>query len=270
MQEKKATSTGWAVGCVAILLLAVVAVIAWCCWWAITNTWVVCSLIACLVLLGLIRQVRLFLLKRKTRQELLQAQKSAFLNAELTTFKARQVELDESLGIPAFDSYPYESKSYLSAELVAALVADGMIVNGNSGGLLIGRAHSQGGVPVIRKLADGSYELWAEFEGYEYIINPGVLTCFPKECEAANQHELDKRSYFAEYVPEPGITVIDVRGLNHPYDTKYLILDSLAAFFIVNKFSTESRLSILEQMNRSVTYEQYLWALEEIKKKANS
>ncbi len=266
----QAKNPGWAMGCAAILVVAFIAIITCFFWWIITTSWLRWSLAICLALVGLAKIVFQVLAKSKTRRKLSQVHNRNSSTVELSTLEAEKPSSNEPVQIPAFDTYSYGYRSYLSSERVAALIADGMLVNGNSGGLLVGRAHSQGGVPVVRSRPDGSYEVWAEFEGYEYIINPGALVCFQKECEAANQHETDKRYWFTEYTPEPDITIIDVRAINHPAETKYLLLDDGPAFFIVNKFSTETRQHILEQMNRAVTYEQYLLAVEETRKKSNA
>lgn len=143
------------------------------------------------------------------------------------------------------------------------MLANGTAVDGNGGGLLLGRWHSEGGVPVLMNSVGGGYELKAEFEGYEYILNPGVLTCFREECEAINQPALDKQPVFEVYTPAVDITLLDVRTVNHPAGTKYLILDGSTSFFIVNRHSTKLRLELelLEKMNRLVSYEQWQnWA----------
>ncbi|MGI4871483.1 MAG: hypothetical protein ACRYFX_09930 [Janthinobacterium lividum] len=261
MKEKKADTPSWAVGCAIILLLAFITALIYFLWWAITSSWLGYGLGACLLLVCLITVVRKFLTKRK-RQHKLPEQFIGPSTASPYTPNVLLPHSSASAPIPAFDSYDFAPKYYLNSEQVAALVADGMIVNGNCGGLLVGRAHSQGGVPVMRKQAGGRYEVWAEFEGYEYIVNPGAVICFSKECESTNQYQIDKKPLFSEYIPEQGITIIDVRADNHPLGTKYLILDALPNFFVVNKFSTQIRLRELEEMNRMVTYEQYILAME--------
>ncbi len=141
--------------------------------------------------------------------------------------------------------------SYFSRAEVAAMLKHGIAVDGNGGGLLIGRSHAEGGIPVLMSLASGGYQLHAEFEGYEYLLNQAAVFNSRMECEQANQPELDRRSEFVPYTPEEGTTLLDVRADNHPIGTKYLVLTTGLPFFMVNRHSTKIRLSALEAFNRT-------------------
>ena len=65
----------------------------------------------------------------------------------------------------------------LLAELVKQLLADGIVIDGRTGGLLIGAEHDEpddpeiaGGIMVIQQEGD-NFKIKKEFEGLEYLLN---------------------------------------------------------------------------------------------------
>ena len=70
---------------------------------------------------------------------------------------------------------PIESdgKIYLTQTELKPIFAGKGLVDGTRGGLLLGNNHSEGGVLVIRKAhKEDLFEIIAELEGWQFIINP--------------------------------------------------------------------------------------------------
>jgi hypothetical protein len=126
------------------------------------------------------------------------------------------------------------------------------IVDGTFGGLILGNPHSDGGIKVIRQYKDEEfYEVIAEFEGWEYILNPLATT---KEMEYLTKlnSECDETSeLFTEFEIPNGIEIIDTRPIfENIKETNKFILLSEWSQFIINKHSTKKYLTELDNLNK--------------------
>ncbi len=136
---------------------------------------------------------------------------------------------------------------------VERYISMGLAIDGTKGGLLLGHPHSNGGIPVLIKYADG-YRLMAEFEGQEYFLNPGASNNFTNKLFEINQSKTDKLLGLKQPTDLSGITVIDCFTDSDVYISKFLLIDARGSQFIVNKYSTWKNLRTLEELNNEVLF----------------
>lgn len=142
-------------------------------------------------------------------------------------------------------------KVYFSQTDIDELSEIGAIVDGRGGGLLIGNGHDAGGIKVIGKSAPGIYELMAEFEGWEYLLNADATEAHVLELEKINVEHDGRSTSFAGYdIPESVRTIRmpradDFELIAYPF----LLLDS-GPNFVINKVSTSKHLERLDELNR--------------------
>ncbi len=144
----------------------------------------------------------------------------------------------------------------LSIELVKQLMADGIVVDGRTGGLLIGADHDEqddpeiaGGIMVIQKEGD-KFVIKKEFEGLEYLLNS-----FAAQENAKFQEEInnpDDLNDFADYEIPAGIKTIDLTLNDKEYKmkSKVLFVDSVIGVSLTNRGSTKKHLYLLDNMNK--------------------
>lgn len=83
-----------------------------------------------------------------------------------------------------------------------------LAIDGSNGGLIIGPLHEEGGIQVFWHSKNG-YEHCAEFEGWEYLLNPGVSIYYKNTFEEINNHDRDKTDSFQEYGVSPSVRLLD-------------------------------------------------------------
>jgi len=132
------------------------------------------------------------------------------------------------------------------------LAAANQIIDGSKGGLILGNTHAEGGIKVIRQYSNEElYEVIAEFEGWEYILNPFTTS---KECEILtkiNSEFVGSKETFLEFEIPEGVDILDTRtAFEKRKDLNKLILLGQYSQFIINKFSTKKHLTLLNELNR--------------------
>ncbi|MDX8554557.1 hypothetical protein MK851_13115 [Tenacibaculum sp. 1B UA] len=128
----------------------------------------------------------------------------------------------------------------------------GGIVDGTLGGLILGNSHANGGIKVIRQYQNEElYEVIAEFEGWEYILNPLTTTKEIQQLTLINSEFNNTKDEFIEYKIPKDIKVIDTRPLleNIKETNKLILLDKWSQF-IINKHSTKKYLTELDFLNK--------------------
>ena len=130
----------------------------------------------------------------------------------------------------------------------------GLIVAIEKGGLLKAPQHSEGGIKLLIPNEDCSkYFISAEFEGYEFIMNPNISKQAEKELYQLNESFLPENpNVFNPYEIPPNIAVIDgdivkIGGGEFP---KFLLYSGKPQF-IINKFSTMATFQILDELNKT-------------------
>ncbi|MFI0431218.1 hypothetical protein [Mariniflexile sp. HMF6888] len=126
------------------------------------------------------------------------------------------------------------------------------IIDGTPGGLILGNSHSDGGIKVIRQYQkEELYEVIAEFEGWEYILNPLATTKEIDYLTKLNSEFAGKKDEFIEYDIPNGINIINTKPLfeNIKETNKLILLDQWSQF-IINKHSTKKYLIELDELNK--------------------
>lgn len=137
------------------------------------------------------------------------------------------------------------------ADLKVIVQRDG-IFDGTLGGLILGNSHSDGGIKVIRQYKNEElYEVFAELEGYEYLLNPFITTKEMEYLKKLNMEFDNTNEKFVEYDIPIGIGIIDTKSnLDNIKETnKYILLDERAQW-IINKHSTKKYLIELDNLNK--------------------
>lgn len=161
---------------------------------------------------------------------------------------------------PVFDVDQLFSNYFLNKEYsvqeIDFLKSRNFVVDGDSGGYLLGPPHELGGIKVLHKYSNG-YKLAAEFEGGEYLLNPGASKLCLEELRSINNWQRDKVVKLS-FPPAAAITTLNCfRGNN----SKFLILDTRAPnFFIVNKYSSAIFYKRLEELNSKYKFE--FWGVQ--------
>jgi len=130
-------------------------------------------------------------------------------------------------------------------EFTSAFLA-GWIVDARSGGLVRGRLHEEGHVPMIQHTGPlGAFEYMGVMEGGEYILSTdATATHFDRLVEINN----DKTPCDTPLPDAPPGRVIDVSA--EPHD-KVLLIDRQ---FIINRVSTRKYLAELVALNAPHSY----------------
>lgn len=142
-------------------------------------------------------------------------------------------------------------EQFFSNEKVAEYTSLGLTIDGTKGGLLLGQPHSNGGIKFLMRYADG-YRLMGEFEGQEYLLNPGATQCYRDNLKQLNQYNKDILLGLSEPTEFDGITIIDCRTNDKLFKSKIVLLDARSSQYIINKYSTRRHLKTLEELNSSI------------------
>ncbi|AEI46901.1 hypothetical protein [Runella slithyformis] len=144
--------------------------------------------------------------------------------------------------------YERDGINFLTANAVAYLMEQKLIVEAPKGGLILGPSHNEGGVNVFRWEND-EFPIVAEFEGWEYLANPFFTAQYSQQLEAINS-EFDGTAPFTEYEIPSNIQLLDLRP-NQQGLRKWLILGK-AAQWIINRHSTQKHLDWLHKTNQEI------------------
>lgn len=142
---------------------------------------------------------------------------------------------------------PFRQTIYSQHE-VNILIEKELAVDGSKGGLILGRSHKEGGVPVI-KWNGVEYERNIEVEGYEYLFSSWSSHLYLSHLGRLNtsvQESIFKP--FRSYTIPSDTSLIDARLES---DTKAIII-GLFKTFIVRRSATKKYLKTLDLINKNV------------------
>lgn len=145
-----------------------------------------------------------------------------------------------------------DGKLMFSLAELKPVAEGGGIIDGTFGGLILGNYHAEGGIKVIRQYKDEElYEVVAEFEGWEYLLNPLATTKEVNYLQKINSEFVGSKEEFTEYEVPNDIKVIDTRPIfKNIKETNKLIILREWSQFIVNKHSTKKYLTQLDDLNK--------------------
>ena len=129
----------------------------------------------------------------------------------------------------------------LDKNIISEMILIGFILDGRSGGLVLGRSHEEGNIYTITE-RDGKYECSACMEGGEYLIN--------KRSSAENKSAIIKINTFNEPHAFPPIELNNfVRIFNTSAEPNDKIILIEYGQFIINKNATAKHLPEIEKIN---------------------
>ena len=130
----------------------------------------------------------------------------------------------------------------------------GFIMDGTSGGLVIGPSHEEGGIQYLSSFGD-HFKIMGELEGYEYIFNIATAALIRNIFSELNNRQRDFSPTFQAFIPEKHHTIIDARlSGNEKYRSKFIFIENRMSQAIINKYSVAKNLEYLDKLNRSFTY----------------
>ena len=129
--------------------------------------------------------------------------------------------------------YDYMGKLIVTASGYNVIKNKVNIFDGSKGGLVLGKAHSEGGIHLLQRNKNNSYKYVGEMEGNEYLSPPNLPESVFKILEDINREELGNNSVIPDY-----INLIDLRE-----HTMQIILLAETTQFIVNKKSSMNNLT---------------------------
>lgn len=102
----------------------------------------------------------------------------------------------------------------------------------------MGKSHSEGGIHLLQKQADGTYKYEGEMEGHEYLSPPNLQGWVFKELEEINMRRFGK----TETIPQ-NIKVIDLSS-----EKIQILILAETRQFIMNKDATMSNLNRIAEL----------------------
>lgn len=136
------------------------------------------------------------------------------------------------------------------------LKADGYVVDGSKGGLLIGASHGDifsheytgEGILVVTKI-EGKYKICGEYEGGEYLLNKAAAC--DGGFDQATYNNSDDLDGYTESEPPPDISKLDLRlDKSGRIKSKLLFLDNPDKYSLTNRGSTQKHLEVLDKQNK--------------------
>lgn len=143
-------------------------------------------------------------------------------------------------------------KTMLTPNDFAPLIEGDGVIDATAGGLILGNDHSDGGIKVFAQYKNESlYEMIAEFEGWEYILNPTATTNNLEYLKKINKEFENTKIDFIEYEIPNNIVILDARPVIPFLKTtsKFLLMGQNDQF-IVNKHATKKYLNELNELNK--------------------
>lgn len=132
----------------------------------------------------------------------------------------------------------------LSKEEFSGLLKEGFAIDARLGGYVVGRSHEEGGIKCFIETDEG-FELIAEIEGGEYIINGGGAAEFEKELASLNA------LYDTESSLEEPVCISEYTCVYNTKGTQEKILWVSGGGFIMNKYATRKYFQLIEKINFS-------------------
>jgi hypothetical protein len=114
-----------------------------------------------------------------------------------------------------------------------------------------GRTYLNAGIKFLFEYPDG-FRLCGEVEGFEYIVNRESSSIHGDTLFGMYDFSRDKSPNFTEYEIDKSILTIDATTPDkNRYHSKFIILDVVGGFIIINKYSTKKYLKMIDAINRS-------------------
>lgn len=140
-------------------------------------------------------------------------------------------------------------KQFFTNDTVNEYLKNDLAIDGTTGGLILGPSHADGGIYILANYGYGYY-LIAEYEGFEFLLNPFAKKKHSNYFDLYNRYNEDKTESFDEYVPDDSIKIIDTRiEKNNDFNSKFIILDIRGQCELFNKYSTRIYLAQLNRAN---------------------
>jgi hypothetical protein len=144
-----------------------------------------------------------------------------------------------------------ERRQLLSLDYLRPMVRNNSIIDVSPGGLLLGYAHDDGGILVIQQFSMDYYEVVAEFEGWEYILNANATENCLTNLHRMNDELKGPDKPFSEYMIPDAISILDARSVCPPeLATRKLLIIGSKEQFIINRHSTKKYILELEKKNQ--------------------
>jgi hypothetical protein len=134
------------------------------------------------------------------------------------------------------------SPKTLTKEEFYGLLINGFALDARLGGYIVGRSHEEGGIKCFTEINE-QFELIAEIEGGEYIINGGCAEEFEEQLRALNS------TYDPQPNPEEALCLSQYSVVYNTSGTQEKILWVSGGGFILNKYATQKYFNIVEKMN---------------------
>ncbi|MFT6809839.1 MAG: hypothetical protein ACJA01_003079 [Saprospiraceae bacterium] len=150
-------------------------------------------------------------------------------------------------------TYIKDDKPFIKNAYLAILHGKGLIIDGFSGGLVLGNSHLNGGIHLIGERLPGEYQILAEIEGWEYLMNYESTSKYLEEIEELNSY-INKD--FKEYAVPENYKIIDARmakGGSPAYAP--VIITGKYSNFVINRHATKKHLSTLNEWNKETQNE---------------
>ncbi|NBB21789.1 hypothetical protein GVN20_20670 [Runella sp. CRIBMP] len=158
--------------------------------------------------------------------------------------------------------YEHDGKQFITGETVKDLQRNNRVVNADRGGFVKGPFHTEGGIMCFRESLDfkGEFEVVAEIEGWEYIINTVGTDRYAKRIGEINA-EIDGTLPFEPYDVPKNISTINAEPIIilGNSTSKWIKLSPYKQW-IVNRHSTQKYLRWLIGINNE-TLGMYLKSL---------
>ncbi|GAB3180410.1 hypothetical protein [Telluribacter humicola] len=136
------------------------------------------------------------------------------------------------------------------------LRSEGLIVDGYFGGLIIGNSHEIGGIPILSHAEGESYELVAEMEGFEFLMNVVASSKYHERITEINNELAEIKANISiemlwnnlgEQYPELKIVNTLIEDKTTIFKSKFVLIHGQQ--FIVNKYSSLMYYEELYKMN---------------------
>ena len=129
------------------------------------------------------------------------------------------------------------------------LISDNALIDARGGGMLLGPSHDSGGIYFLYE-SKGCFKLFGEVEGFEYVINRKSAIEYRQKIGEINNLERDFHPDFKYLLHNKLFKTINAISPDlEEYKSKFIILDNLGGFAIINKYSTAVHLDTIEKIN---------------------
>jgi len=145
----------------------------------------------------------------------------------------------------------HKGKNFLTETGTKFYLENNLIIDGASGGLVIGNSHDDDGVKLIHLDEENKLQINYEIEGFEFLLNPFASDSASEEVHKINDKHKSKVKDFVPYEIPNHIKTIDarVRKINGEFFSPFIIASKLPQM-VINKVSTQRHLEYLDKLNR--------------------